>query len=102
MTTWSVLNESSDEIVYSPRTSAIARTDADTIPPRMFGTITWRIVRVQPAPRLRDASASVAVSMVRRLESIARYANGSTRMMSIRASVSGDAPTAPRCWPIQR
>ena len=74
MTTCSVLNESSDEIVYSPSTRATARTDADRIPPRMFGTITWRIVRGQPAPRLRAASESVATSTVRRPESIARYA----------------------------
>ena len=72
MTTWSVLNDSSDEIVYSPRTSATARTDADRIPPRMFGTMTWRIVRGQPAPRLRAASASVATSIDRRPASIAR------------------------------
>ena len=72
ITTCSVLNDSSDEIVYSPSTSAIARTEADRIPPRMFGTITWRIVRGQPAPRLRAASASVAVSIDRRLASIAR------------------------------
>ena len=72
MTTWSVRNDSSCEIVNSPRTRATARTDADRIPPRMFGTITWKIVRGQPAPRLREASASVATSTIRMPESIAR------------------------------
>ena len=102
MTTWTVLNESSDEIVNSPRTRAIASTEADRMPPRMFGTITWKIVRGQPAPRLRAASASVAVSIARRLESMARYEYGSTRMMLMKASVSGDAPNAPRFWPMNR
>ncbi len=68
----------------------------------MFGTMTWTIVRGQPAPRLRAASESVAMSTVRMPESIARYANGSTRMMSMNARVSGDPPTPPRFWPIQR
>jgi hypothetical protein len=67
-----VLKARSDEIVYSPRTSAIASTDADRMPPRMFGTMTWTIVRTQPAPRLLDASDRVAVSIDRRLASIAR------------------------------
>ena len=68
----------------------------------MFGTITWKIVRGQPAPRLRAASASVAMSIDRRPASIARYAYGSTRMMLMKASVSGDPPSAPRFWPIHR
>ena len=93
---------SSDEIVYSPSTSAIARTDADRIPPRMFGTMTWRIVRGQPAPRLRDASASVAD-----VDRPQARIDGAVRERQDQDDVDErerqrEAPTAPRCWPIER
>ena len=46
----------------------------------------WNMTRGQPAPRLRAASASVATSIDRRPASIARWANGRTRMMSMKTS----------------
>ena len=70
-------------------------------PPRMFGTITWKIVRGQPAPRLRAASASV-----RDVDRAQAGVDGAVRVRQDQDDVDeGErerrrADARPRCWPI--
>src|SRR5919112_1361735 len=76
----------SEAIVYSPRTSATARKDADIRAVRMFGVMTDQNTRGQDAPSPRAASDSVRTSMADSPASIERYAYGSTSTVYARNS----------------
>ena len=66
-------------MVNSPTTMARVRNAPLSSATRRFGRITWRMIRVQPAPRLWAASVRLRMSVAWRPVSIARYMYGNDR-----------------------